>query len=191
MRANPLVLALTVALIVGIFLADPFIPLGLTVGVLYAIPVALIGFWSSSTQSKLVVITVSVCTGLIFLGLLLASPMVLHNDFLNRGIAGITIWGVAGVSLMRKRMVQEVKALRGLLSICSYCKKVRDSNDTWTPLELFVTRHSEADFSHGICPTCLPKYFPESANQENIDDSHQNASTHTHSVSACDHSYGA
>ncbi|MBD0305307.1 MAG: hypothetical protein ICV76_01995 [Nitrospiraceae bacterium] len=64
LRANPFVLALTVALVFGIFLTRPFISPGLAIGMLYAIPVALIGFWSSSNESKLVLITAATCTGL-------------------------------------------------------------------------------------------------------------------------------
>jgi hypothetical protein len=163
LRANPFVLALTAALVFGIFLTRPFISPGLSISMLYAIPVALVGFWSSSSESKLVLITAATCTGLIFANLILDPTDIHPNDFLNRGIAVVTLWSIAAVSLMRKRMVREVKALRGLLSICSYCKKVRDSQDTWTSLEAFVTRHSEADFSHGVCPNCLTKHFPETA----------------------------
>ncbi len=47
-----------------------------------------------------------------------------------------------------------VKQLRGLLPICSYCKKVRNDRDYWEQIETFVTRYSDARFSHGICPDC-------------------------------------
>lgn len=163
MKAKPLVIGLTVALVFGIALVDPFIPLGLTLGILYAIPVALIGFWSSSTESKLVVMTAVACTALTLLNLLIAPPDIRQGDLPNRLLAVIAIWGIALVSLMRKQMAREVKALRGLLSICSYCKRVRDSNGNWTTLEHYVTKHSEAHFSHGICPECFPKYFPDTA----------------------------
>jgi GAF domain-containing protein len=48
----------------------------------------------------------------------------------------------------------EVKALRGLLPICSYCKKVRNDGNYWEQIETYVSQHSEAQFSHGICPDC-------------------------------------
>ncbi len=51
-----------------------------------------------------------------------------------------------------------VKQLRGLLPICAYCKKVRDDRDYWEQIETYVTRHSDAQFSHGICPECFAKY---------------------------------
>jgi hypothetical protein len=50
-----------------------------------------------------------------------------------------------------------VKALSGLLPICAWCKKIRDDKGYWQQVEVYVTEHSEADFSHGICPECAAK----------------------------------
>ena len=47
-----------------------------------------------------------------------------------------------------------VKQLSGLLPICSYCKKIRDDQNYWQQVEAYVGKHSEAQFSHSICPTC-------------------------------------
>ncbi len=47
-----------------------------------------------------------------------------------------------------------VKQLQGLLPICSYCKKIRRDGDYWQQVEAYITEHSEATFSHGICPHC-------------------------------------
>ncbi len=57
--------------------------------------------------------------------------------------------------------LDKVKLLSGLLPICSHCKKVRDDEGYWQEVEVYVSRHSEADFSHGICPNCLQKFYPE------------------------------
>lgn len=53
-----------------------------------------------------------------------------------------------------ERALAEVKALRGLLPICSYCKKVRNDGNYWEQIETYVSEHSDAQFSHGICPEC-------------------------------------
>jgi len=55
----------------------------------------------------------------------------------------------------------EVKRLSGLLPICASCKKIRDERDNWQPIEDYIHSHSEADFSHSICPECKPKLYPE------------------------------
>jgi phosphoserine phosphatase RsbU/P len=47
-----------------------------------------------------------------------------------------------------------VKQLEGIIPICAYCKKIRDDNNCWYQLEQYISDHSEAMFSHGICPTC-------------------------------------
>ena len=49
---------------------------------------------------------------------------------------------------------QEVKQLQGLLPICSYCKKIRDNRNEWTQLEEYVSKRTEALFSHSLCPEC-------------------------------------
>lgn len=53
-----------------------------------------------------------------------------------------------------------IKTLRGLLPICSLCKKIRDDTGYWNQIESYIRKYSTADFSHGICPECLNKRFP-------------------------------
>jgi sigma-B regulation protein RsbU (phosphoserine phosphatase) len=51
--------------------------------------------------------------------------------------------------------LSNVKQLRGLLPICSYCKRIRGDDQYWTQVEGYIARHSDAQFSHGICPACF------------------------------------
>lgn len=60
-----------------------------------------------------------------------------------------------------KEALAQVKTLRGLLPICAHCKKVRDDQGYWQQIEVYVHQHTEADFSHGICPDCMQKFYPE------------------------------
>jgi CheY-like chemotaxis protein len=57
--------------------------------------------------------------------------------------------------------LEQVKQLSGLLPICAHCKKVRDDQGFWQQVERYISNHSEATFSHGLCPECIPLYFPE------------------------------
>ena len=57
--------------------------------------------------------------------------------------------------------LKEVKTLSGLLPICSHCKNIRNDKGYWQRVESYIGEHSEAKFSHGICPDCLKKYYPE------------------------------
>jgi PAS domain S-box-containing protein len=59
--------------------------------------------------------------------------------------------------------LREIKVLRGLLPICSHCKKIRDDSGAWQQMETYVRDHSDADFSHSVCPTCLEDYYPDYA----------------------------
>jgi response regulator RpfG family c-di-GMP phosphodiesterase len=54
-----------------------------------------------------------------------------------------------------------VKQLRGLLPMCSYCKSIRNDGDYWQQLETYIADHSDAEFSHGVCPTCLVRVQEE------------------------------
>jgi len=56
---------------------------------------------------------------------------------------------------------EKIKVLRGLLPICSSCKKVRDDNGYWNRIEVYIAERSEAEFSHGVCPDCLRKLYPQ------------------------------
>jgi PAS domain S-box-containing protein len=57
----------------------------------------------------------------------------------------------------------KVKQLEGIIPICMYCKKIRDDKESWQQLESYITQHSEALFSHGICPDCFQKVYNETA----------------------------
>lgn len=59
----------------------------------------------------------------------------------------------------RRALLEEVKILRGILPICSFCKKIRTKDNTWVPVEEYVHEHSEADFSHGFCPDCMRDHY--------------------------------
>jgi phosphoserine phosphatase RsbU/P len=54
----------------------------------------------------------------------------------------------------------EMRELQGLLSICSYCKKIREGTDTWVSVEKYVSKRADTSFSHGICPNCFEQHFP-------------------------------
>ena len=56
---------------------------------------------------------------------------------------------------------EKIKILKGFLPICSHCKKIRNDEGYWLQLEKYITEHSEAQFSHGICPTCEKVHYSE------------------------------
>ncbi|KMY67450.1 hypothetical protein AAU61_11500 [Desulfocarbo indianensis] len=70
-----------------------------------------------------------------------------------------------------EQALAEVKQLSGLLPICAHCKKIRDDKGYWKQIEDYVSIHSEATFSHGICPECIKKLYPECDLPDEYEDS--------------------
>ncbi len=60
-----------------------------------------------------------------------------------------------------QKALREVKTLKGLIPICASCKNIRDDRGYWEQIETYIKDHSEAEFSHGICPECKKKLYPE------------------------------
>jgi len=55
---------------------------------------------------------------------------------------------------LRLRLEREIKTLRGIIPICSYCKQIRNDKEVWQQLEAYLSEHSDAQFTHGLCPSC-------------------------------------
>ncbi|MEW6711421.1 MAG: hypothetical protein AB1403_16470, partial [Candidatus Riflebacteria bacterium] len=60
-----------------------------------------------------------------------------------------------------RHAVSEIKELRGILPICSSCKKIRNDHGYWERIESYLHQHTKAEFSHGICPDCAKTLYPE------------------------------
>ncbi|PID28476.1 MAG: response regulator [Candidatus Cloacimonadota bacterium] len=87
-------------------------------------------------------------------------------DFLSKPVDNIELTARVTSALkseyQRKeleRALEEVKQLKGLLPICSYCKKIRTDDNYWDDIESYICTHSEAEFSHSICPSCYTKFI--------------------------------
>jgi len=61
---------------------------------------------------------------------------------------------------MLRQALAEIKTLQGIIPICASCKKIRDEKGYWDQVESYVSKHTEALFSHGICPECAKKLYP-------------------------------
>jgi two-component system, response regulator PdtaR len=57
--------------------------------------------------------------------------------------------------------LDNVKALNGLLPICANCKKIRDDKGYWEGVEIYIKKHADVEFSHGLCPDCITRLYPE------------------------------
>lgn len=64
---------------------------------------------------------------------------------------------------LRKAQEAEINSLQGLLPICMSCKKIKDNKGYWEQLEVYISNHSQADFSHGLCPSCAVEIYGDLA----------------------------
>ncbi len=65
------------------------------------------------------------------------------------------------INAQLREALQRVRTLEGILPICISCKNIRDAFGTWQPIEVYIHKHTNADFSHGCCPNCMKKLYPE------------------------------
>lgn len=87
-----------------------------------------------------------------------ATPVNWRESLLESGcIAGLGVL----VVIMTRRLFGRIRYLEGIVPVCASCKKIRDENGRWQPIEIYIVERSEAEFSHGLCPECAGRYFPE------------------------------
>jgi hypothetical protein len=73
----------------------------------------------------------------------------------------VLIFFILQINRRLKKALKEIKQLSGLLPICANCKKIKDDAGKWNQMEDYISNHSEAEFSHGLCPECLKLLYPE------------------------------
>ena len=78
------------------------------------------------------------------------------------------------VSFTRK-VIERMRYLEGLLRVCSHCRKVADEDGQWQELEGFIQKRSDARFTHGLCPTCAMKLYPEVFGKDRAGDGEKKA----------------
>ncbi len=94
----------------------------------------------------------------------IARPLT-NREFLSRVNAMVRILRAErerdALIIELKKAISEIKQLSGMLPICSHCKKIRDDKGYWSQIENYISAHSDTQFSHGICPECAKKYYPD------------------------------
>jgi K+-sensing histidine kinase KdpD len=66
---------------------------------------------------------------------------------------------VSRVAAQNRELARRLTQLEGLLPICAHCKRIRDEDHKWTKLENYISAHSQAEFTHGICPHCAKEHY--------------------------------
>ena len=96
----------------------------------------------------------------------------IFNTFvINLGICVlITVVVLILVNSSLNAYQKKIETLRGIVPICSYCKKIRDDKGYWNQIESYIQEHSEAEFSHSICQECAHKHYPDMGLYDNDDE---------------------
>lgn len=146
----------------------------LTLAPVYLIPIALVTLRSTRTAGLLT----SVACGVMWISMEVRSPsgyaflwLDAWNNLLRVGVFvsfALILARLKGDMVREMKLngelqaaLAEVKQLSGLLPICAWCKRIRDDEGSWQQIETYITVHSEADFTHGICPDCARKHQAE------------------------------
>ena len=167
------IFGLCMFLTMTVFVVDLLVPLGVAGGVPY-ITVILVSLWLDKPKITLAfAVATSVFTVLGFL----FSPAggELWKILANRGLAVFAIWVTALLGRQRllldaqraaavreaEEALAQVRRLRRLVPICSWCKKIRDHKGAWQEVEVYMRDHSKTDFSHSICPVCMRERYAD------------------------------
>ena len=81
----------------------------------------------------------------------------------TESVVEITVLSVVWLVIMFTtiRLLNKIRYLEGFLPVCASCKKIRDANGSWSEMEVYIREHTDADFSHSICPECAERLYPE------------------------------
>ena len=86
------------------------------------------------------------------------------NARINAGIRMIRLQKALMENIQElQQTLEHVEQLQGIIPICAWCKKIRDDSKYWSSVEEYISKHSEAQFSHSICPDCVKEQYPDEA----------------------------
>lgn len=138
---------------------DILLPTGVAVPILYVIPILL----AVHCRQQWFRMSVAVgCTALTLLGYAFSpSGVPAWIALSNRALAVTAIWTTAVLAWRHLQATEHISALQDLLPICASCKKIRDDKGYWSQVEHYIEAHTKTIFSHGICPECMLKWYPE------------------------------
>ena len=131
--------------------------------ILYLIPIGLASWYNERVWGLIFAFGMPLIR-LYFL-ILWEAPWTIFEATINASIRifvfTIFAYLVDRIVTQKRELEKEVHILKGILPICNFCKKIRDKDENWVALEDYITVHSEAKFSHGMCTECAKKHYPD------------------------------
>jgi K+-sensing histidine kinase KdpD len=143
----------------AIFAVDMLLPRGVALPMLYVIPILL----SVHCRQRWFRVSIAVaCTVLTVAGYVFTESAVpTWIAVTNRALAFAVIWITAVLAWQRMQAREHVNVLRDLLPMCASCHKVRDDKGYWSQVEEYLEAHTQTMLTHGICPACMQKWYPD------------------------------
>jgi hypothetical protein len=139
------------------YLTQPFIKFP----ILFLIPIALAAWYSGRWWGIGLAVGMTLAhTGLVRVaGIAETMTVTAVNELIRVVVLSLFAFLVDRTATQTRLLAREARVLGGLLPICSFCKKIRDQDGGWHPLELYITEHSEALLSHSLCPECTAAHY--------------------------------
>jgi hypothetical protein len=152
--AGPIIL--TLLTVVGSY---TIIPVPLARQVLSTLPLSICSIVIAWYVNGVGITATATVVGLVLANILGAVPSWRLNR--RRRMAFLAELADAQIRARLEQALGEVRTLRGMISICAWCKRVRDKEAVWHQIEMYVQNHTHAEFTHGICPSCVKKQMAE------------------------------
>ena len=150
-------IALSIAVLVGDYFAGP----NIQIPILFLVPVSLASWYSGRRWGLALAIAMPIVR--FSYVIIWNNESVLFelavNNIIRIAVLSLFAFFLGRTALERKALSKQICMLEGLLTVCSCCKKIQNEKEQWEPMEKYISEHSEADFSHGLCPECLEKYY--------------------------------
>ena len=150
-------IGISIILLAADYFAGPFIQFPVT----YLIPISLASWYSGRRWGLAFSFTMPL-TRFVFNIAFWTIPWTIVEASVNCTIRIIvfTLFSILidRLAIRTRALNKEVDLLTGMLPICSFCKKIQDDNQ-WQPIETYISKRSEASFSHGVCPECMEKHY--------------------------------
>ena len=141
----------------GILLLDLVTGPLLMTSILFVLPVGLSAWFCGPRLAY--VLALLLPFGRLLIAVFLDAPAIIVADIANALIRVAVLSSLAFFATHSVRQSREIKVLHGLLPICMWCKSIRNEDGSWQKLETYIHQHSDADFTHGLCPECKQERY--------------------------------
>jgi len=153
-KISPFVPLFISLVIIGV---DLLTPPQIILSIFFVIPI-LIAAWYNGLRWALL-LSVVLPSARLFIVIFIETSWHNNYDLVNTIDRVVVLSIVSLVTAKLSSSIKHVKILEGLIPICSRCKKIRNKNQEWQPLEKFITERSYAQFTHGLCPDCAKELY--------------------------------